>query len=911
MPDFSMPGIPCPDRELQLVASTKVIPPRGARHLMPRDALIARLQEARRQRCVVIQGPAGCGKTSTLLAWRRELLALNFDVAWLSLTGEDNELTRFSHCLLASLAEVDPAMVREAAILTGRENDDLALEHWVITLVQGLAQRQQQLVLMLDDVHHLADRRNLLILQWLLDYAPAQFHLVLGSRAALPMPHTLTRLRTQGLLAEFDLRDLRFSLEESERFLREQLGRIERRDVEVLHELTDGWAAGLQLFAVDLKARHGASYPHVQVRDPGAFASYFEHEVLAHLAPEDLDLLLRASICNRFCSSLCAALTGQPYAQPRVLNRLARLDSENMFITRIESHERDVWYRLHPLLREALRNQLAGHPEIDQKALHAAARGWFSGRGHVDEAVHHAIQAGDVQAAADIVEACAIELLARGDLGQLPGLLRRLPPEQLQQRFALQLVMAHIHLYTRNFGAFGQSLAQLESTRERLDPCQRYHLTLLRGSMAMLRDDSAAAQAILPELLDIPEDADDYLQTGRSNVLAWLYMYQGEYEYARDILDAGERPGGSPRRSLIGRCVGGISLIIEGRITQAEHIFREVLEEAEQQGPSYGAVAFMAAGLLASVLYELNECESARTLLEPRIGVLERAAMPDSVLQALLVLALSHWLAGRRLEAHAQLDRLEEYASNYQLDRLLVTSLMTRQGWLRQEGQGEQAEAILREVEALAARYPDVAQGTEGEIRTFGKRAQIELCLLNKDFAGAATLLSPLIDAAEASRRWRRAATLRLQLALVEHARGNPGESRMQLIEALRLGHRLGLLRTLLSLSSRLPKLLAELLAENCLDPVLGFYVQRLLAVAAGPEHDAGASQEPAALGTLSEREGEVLALLAHAMPNKKIARALNVSPETVKWHLKNIYVKLGVSGRDEAIARMRDLSSG
>ncbi|MNO45130.1 Serine/threonine-protein kinase PknK [compost metagenome] len=896
------------DRELQVVASTKVLPPRGARHLMPREALIARLLEARRQRCVVIQGPAGCGKTSTLLAWRRELLSLNFDVAWLSLAGEDNDLARFSSCLLASLAEVDPAMVREAAILVGRENDDLAMEHWVITLVQGIAQHKQELVLVLDDLHHLSDTRIFQVLQWLLEYAPAHFRLVLGSRTAVPMPHALARLRAQGLLSEFDLRDLRFSAAESERFLREYLGKIDKRDAEVLHELTDGWAAGLQLFAVDLKARQGGNYPHVQVRDAGAFASYFEQEVLANLAPDDLALLLRASISNRFCASLCAALFGQPHALPKMLNRLARLDGSNLFITKIETHDRESWYRMHPLLREVLRGQLAEHPEIDQQALHAIARGWFSERGYLDEAVRHAIQAGDTQAAADIVEAWAYDLLARGDLSQLASLLRRIPEEQMQERFGLQLVVAHRHLYARDYAALEQAVTRLDGMRERLAPDQRYALTLLHGGIALQRDDSDAALALLPELLAIPEDADDFAQTGRSNVLAWLYMYQGEYEHARAILDAGERPGGSPRRSLVGRCMAGMSLILEGRITQAEHIFREVLQEAEQQGPAYGTVAFMAAGLLASALYELNECESVCQLLEPRIGVLERASLPEAVLQALLMLSSSHWQAGRRLEAHAQIDRLEEYASAYGLDRLLVSSLIVRHSFFLQQGEIEQAKATLERIETLAAGYSD-NRGIAGDIRMVAQRAQAEERIHRKDFATAAEVLAPLIATCEESKRWRRVASLRMLLAIAEQGRGNDEAARAQMIEALRLGHQLGLLRSLLSVSHRVPKMLARLLEETSLDPVLEFYIQRLLAASAQATQEAGTHAAPGpVIGTLSDRESEVLALLAHAMPNKKIARALGVSPETVKWHLKNIYGKLGVTGRDEAIARMRDL---
>ncbi|MNM92368.1 HTH-type transcriptional regulator MalT [compost metagenome] len=351
-----------------------------------------------------------------------------------------------------------------------------------------------------------------------------------------------------------------------------------------------------------------------------------------------------------------------------------------------------------------------------------------------------------------------------------------------------------------------------------------------------------------------------------------------------------------------------MSLILEGRITQAEHIFREVLQEAEQQGPAYGTVAFMAAGLLASALYELNECESVCQLLEPRIGVLERASLPEAVLQALLMLSSSHWQAGRRLETHAQLDRLEEYASAYNLDRLLVSALIVRHSCFLQQGEIEQAKATLERIETLAAGYSD-NRGIAGDIRMVAQRAQAEERIHRKDFATAAEVLAPLIATCEESKRWRRVASLRMLLAITEQGRGNDEAAHAQMIEALRLGHQLGLLRSLLSVSHRVPKMLARLLEETSLDPVLEFYIQRLLAASAQAKQEAGthAAAGPV-IGTLSDRESEVLALLAHAMPNKKIARALGVSPETVKWHLKNIYGKLGVTGRDEAIARMRDL---
>lgn len=902
----SAPGAPRP-RVLEPIASTKLQPPRG-RRLMLREALLARLQEARRQRCVLVQGPAGCGKTSLLTAWRQALLSLDFDVAWLSLAAEDDELTRFFDCLLASLAEVAPTLVEETARLLGRDSDESAVEHWVITLVQSIGARPRELVLVLDDVQHLADARIVQALQWLLDYAPPNLHLVLGTRSAPPL--ALARLRAQGALQEFDLRDLRFTAEESERFLREQLGSIARRDAQLLHELTDGWAAGLQLFAVDLKARQGAAFARVQVRDPQAFASYFEQEVLGHLAADDLLLLTRAACCNRFCASLCAALTGQPHAVARMASQLTRLDAQSLFISQVRSHDRESWYRLHPLLREVLHSRLATLPEAERRALHRTAWRWFDAHGHLDEAVRHAVQAGDAAAAADLVESIASELMSRGALSQLAGLMHRLPAEQVDRRIGLRLLQAHLQLYARNLVALEDSLSRLEALRQGMDARQRYALALMRGGLALQRDDTDAMLRIQAELEAIPDDADAYAFAGRGHLLAWMYMNRGEGARARAVLADSADSGVGLGRLLVGRCLEGMGYALEGRMTEAEQLLRETLQAAEQDPAVDVGVACVAAGLLSDTLYESNELDAATQLIEPRIELLERTSIPDAVLRALIVLAHAHWLRGRRLEALATLERLEDYASGHRLDRLLSHALLLRLRWHLREDEGLKAQDLLPRIAALARGHEGSGPGTAAEIRGNLLRARVALALHWNDFGAALDLLAPATARAEASGRWRRAASLRLQMALAEQRLGHAEAAGRHLVSALRTGHRLGLMRCLLDLSPQVPALLAEARAQGTLDPVLDFYAQRLLAAAA-PAPAAGAAPQPAgtaALASISEREREVLALVAQAMPNKKIARVLGVTPHTVKWHLRKIYGKLGVAERDEAVARMRDL---
>ena len=643
--------------ELEPVASTKLSPPRGAR-LMPRDALLARMLEARRKRCLLLQGPAGCGKTSMLVSWRQALMGLDIDIAWLSLSAEDNELGRFFDCLLASLAQVDPAIVREVAYLVGHGSDASAVEHWVIKLVQGVSSRARELVLIVDDLHHVDDPRVAQALQWLLDYAPPNLHLAIGSRAAVPF--ATARLRAQEQLAEFDLHDLRFSREESERFLRERLESIDTNDARSLHELTDGWVAGLQLYAVDLKTRRGGEHARVQLRDARAFADYFEREVVVHIAPDDLNLLTRVALCNRFCASLSAALLGEPHALARMTTRLVRLDRDNLFISQVSAHDQETWYRLHPLLREVLQARAAGLGDDAVRALHGTAWRWFSAHGYIDEAVRHAVQAGELAAATDLVEACAEDLLARGALSRLAGLMRRLPDDHVQASFRLLLMTAYLQMHARDLDGLRASLRRMERNPQAIDQPQRYRVSLLRGGLAMQCDDTDAVQAIEAELLAIPDDADPIALAGRSHVLAWMFMYRGEFAKAEEMLEQGARYSAGSDRHLVGRCLAGMRLTLEGRMGEAEGLIRETLREAERPEASEIGIVCAAAGLLGEVLYEFDELEAVCSLLEDRIGVLERISIPDTVLRAMVALSGAQWLLGQRAEAVARMEEARE-----------------------------------------------------------------------------------------------------------------------------------------------------------------------------------------------------------------------------------------------------------
>ncbi|KAB0489409.1 LuxR C-terminal-related transcriptional regulator [Pseudomonas vancouverensis] len=910
------------------IVSTKLIPPRSGGRLISRERLQEQMLKARRLRCIVLKGPAGCGKTSTLIAWRQALLPLNFDVAWLTLSADDNELTRFIDYLLASLGQIDPSLVHEATQLEGRGIDSEAVERTIITLVRSIASRGRELVLVLDDLHHLTDVGIHQALQWLLDYAPPNLHLALVSRSAVPL--SLARLRSQELVLELNLRDLRFTQAESEQFLKAQLGDITARDAKVMHELTDGWVAGLQLLAVSRKKNRppvttDASSVQAQLRDDQAFAKFFEVEVLSHLSPTDLDLLLLMAVCNRFCASLCAALSGQPQAVGEATALLARLERDNLFLIPVDSAERETWYRLHPLLRETLLKYFDSRTPAEQQAVHVRAWNWFREHNHLDEAVHHAVLGGDPSAAADLVEQHAEALYAHGDLRMLIELVRLLPVEQVQARVKLRILKARMQLYARDFAACSATLEQLSRDVPDSEVHDRFMVSILRASLALQRDDTDAAMAVLPQLLNPPPDSNSIAIGSCTNILSWLYMHRGEYEKARQVqlerpllLINGEPLQGTTAGTLQGRCLIGLSLALEGQMTQAERVYRDVLHEANQCGKGGADATYLSAALLGEVLYETNDVDAAFKMLSGWIDILERISIPDSVLRVLQVLWNVQWLAGNHQEALAFVERLDEYATKLGLERLQAYCLTWQVRWLLILGETTKAKDKLARLEAIDARHPDAGHTALKEIHILAENARARWQLHQGDLDGALVRIEQLIETCELHRRQLGTVRLLVLSAVIEAQRGNRGAARDKVLEALRRGQRFGLLRSLLDAHPDALRLISSIASEESLDPVLAFYVERLQAAdvtapaVSRSKPKAVATSKPVTAGIepLSEREIEVVRLLAQALPNKKIARALGLSPETVKWHLSHIYSKLGVSSRDEAVARVRDLES-
>lgn len=877
-------------------------PPRLEPGSIERTRLLARMTEARHKTCMLILGPAGSGKTSLALQWRALALAFGHDVAWVTAQGGDDGRALLDP-LFDSLDRVDPEIAREARLLYNR-GSDVRADAIAIALLRGLLPREGPLVLVLDDWQNVRDTRAHAVVQTLIDFAPATLRLVIVSRAVPPL--SLARLRDQGALVEIGPRELRFTLEEVQAFLQARLPRgPATSDARKLLELTDGWAAGLQLVALQPRA------PASPVQNAHDFTAYFNREVLCRVDEATLDAMTRLAAARGFNQALAATVAGGE-AGALLLEQLRR---EHLFITPQDGAEREGWYRFHPLFRELLLERFEQLPRDGQRATHALLAQWFGQRRYLRDAVHHAVAAGDLQQAADWVDRWARELFLHGELQQLVRAVSELPRTVIATHPSLLLWLGWTQLCYQQFSACHETVAALRAQLRDGDEKARAHCALLAFSLALQEDDLATAQSLLPEMESMRHGTDAVLVGGRRNLLGWMYAHTGEYEQARAVLQGPPplREDGSPLLDspfghLMSSSLLGLSWLYDGNVRQAEPVLREALAQAEAALGRYSEPACNTAAYLSATLYEVNDLEGMRQLLDGRLDTIERVALPDALVTVAIACARLHRFEGNPREALEGLERLEDVAQRRSLDRLLALSLNERVRCLIQMGDMEGAGLVLHQLQALASRH---AGNTTPVSLRIGGLAQFAAAVLHAARHEDRAALHALGERGRHDTvlllRRDRAASLALRAVLLARA-GQHATAHQVMRQALLLGQQHGLVRMLLDIGDEfLPLAASSVDGHGEADPVAGFYVDHLRQQA--QRHRPAATRPAISLREpLSDRELEILRALAHSMSNKRIAQVLGVSPETVKWHLRNVYGKLGVAGRDEAVARGRDL---
>jgi LuxR family maltose regulon positive regulatory protein len=861
-----------------------------ARSAFPKPEAIAHA------RLVLVNGPAGFGKTTALCQYERVLRESGVATCWLTLDADDNDLARFTSCLHASLARGLPAVAAVAQRDASAVGDRGAVLAQAFDVIDAIASDDRALAVFFDDFEKIVDDEvRGVVTRLLLTLGPRQ-QLVIGTRAIPDLG--LARLRASGQLAEIGQGDLRFTPEESRRFLLEVLASgMSIEDAAFLHERSEGWPAALQLAALAFGGEPGSAG---RLREFGGslaqVADYLAAEMLTRL-PEDLrDFLLKTSILDNFCAELCDEVTGQPGGAEMI----ARIGRANLFLVALDGDAR--WFRYHSLAAEFLRNRLAETQASAIPELRRRAARWLAANGRYATALEQAQGSGDAELSLAIFEQCATQWLHEGRTTTVARSAEAIPAERLATRPELHFTVALANIVSHRYAEAQRLIEAIGG-----DAARRRDLAMLSFNLVIWSDRLQNLREALNQAVATLSPADGFVYSSMLNCVGYLGFLEGSAEMARSGLAAAKASPSHRDNEVVRTYSEGQAAMIHltrGELADAEQVAGAELDRLAEAGRHYGTSGAIVSTVLADALYERNDLASARVLLDEHLDIAEDTCIPDLIISAFLARSRIARIEGDLRLADELTSRLQRVGERRGLVRLVAAALLEKARVALAEGRLDTAAA---HTEAAAA-YPfwnlapfNGTFGNDLENREVG-RARLELF---RGATGAVPRLEAEISAAEAIGRTRRALKLRGLLAQALWLSGQRRPALRQLALALAAAAPEGLLRTLADEPWVLPDMLEN--ADLGGDPRLTSFAKKL-AAACGPSAATarGSESRPASAGVLSRREIEVLGLLARGHSNKEMARELSRSEATVATHLRRIYEKLGAHTRTQAIAIAR-----
>jgi LuxR family transcriptional regulator, maltose regulon positive regulatory protein len=883
---------------------TKLFLPAARAQLVERPRLLEQLDGVRAEGCraALISAPAGSGKTTLVAQW---LSRLNWPVGWVSLDARDNQPARFFAYLISALQMAVPGAGSEPLALLQLPGADL--EEVVTLLVNDLSEAPGPFVLVVDDCHTITNPVLHHALGFLVEAQPPQMRLVLLSREDPAIQ--LARLRARGQLVELRQDDLRFTAQETAAFLNQGMGlSLTVEQIKALEARTEGWIAGLQMAALSLQRQ---TDPDLFIREFSGshrfILDYLLEEVLTHQSAQIQDFLLKTAVLERMCAGLCAAVTGE--TSPNAQKLLEQLAKANLFVIPLD--EERHWFRYHHLFGDLLLARLQAENPQGTQELHRRASDWCEENGDPRLAVEHALKAQDLQHAANLIECHAVERWQTVDL-EFFLLVNRLPPEVLSSRPTLCLHSAWVYVMTAQaervlplVEAAERCLTAAGRIPEPTDAANRAFARTLRAYLADLQNQPVELdESFAQTFAAIPEE-----NTGMRNsvavVLGTIYFMEGDFSgamgYFEDAIERDKRVDGTNAVPIAAMRITWV-LQAQGRLQEAVRL----LSEAEAYVRERGSRRFYISGslnlLLGEILLEWNQLDAAEAQIREGLRLLEDWPIPAVFLLGFSLLARLQTARGDLAGARAALERVDTIQrANRIYPKFLEAAEQTRvQFWMAEQNRTA-LETWVRENASLA-----------GLPLYFRHEArQIELCR-------AWLALGQKEEAAELLQRLERSASGRSGsrvaiLALLAAARSEePNRALAALEEALHLAEPEGYLRTFVNAGEPLPQILKAWLQHNRLkeDAPVREYARRMLAAFSAPETSGPKPPtQPAGLAeALSEREQEVLLLVARGLTNQQIAARLVISIRTVKKHIENIHGKLGVQNRTQAVARAREL---
>jgi LuxR family transcriptional regulator, maltose regulon positive regulatory protein len=868
----------------------KATPPRASKWLFQREGLSVARLELSDTPVISVSAPAGFGKTSLLSQWRREWLACGAVVAWLNLDEADDPV-RFSESLAVamSLGSGRGAFSRlsHRSALSDGEIDRLT--EW-LGEVAGLGVHT---VLILDEAERLPSATADQSLVYLLSNLPANLQVVIAARTRLNLP--VAELVGRGMVRRITTESLRFTLPETIALLQGRFGaRLDRDACAKLHELSEGWPLGLQLaIAAVERSPNLRDMLELVSAKTGDIRHYFVDSLLSHLPSAQQEFLLRIAVVDRVHPALCAVLTGSPDA-PAILEQLR--NSTPIFAQGVDSE----WLTIHSLAREFLLERFEQLPAQERERVHIAAADWLAERGMYADAARHALKAGREEAAWSLAERGLFELFEAGQGAAVIEWVDRLPPSAAASRPRLLLSAGYVRAMSRRY-AEAEPYARRVLELPRVEPQHQVLAMLMLSAAAFYADQIDKAEAIVSDWLPLisGEQMGKQMSEHRANQTAMLALCHGNPTQALHLLQAQDVVPPGPGIDLAGGinlAIAGLAYLWQGQAAQAEATLLDGMQRAENIAGRRGAVAAVLAGPLALAQWLGGHTEAAATTLANRLDLIEYLSLPDGLIAAYVVGARLAALGNEERRAYSLLEELCVLGEARSMPRLCIASLAELIRMHAVRGRGETSASLLARLEAVFTAF----LGAEGSI--LGGLMSLErqiaggyVAIARRNWTHALETLEPAGQLADQLRRGRESITVKLLRGLALRATGADSSALMQ--EAIGLADAYGLRRILIDTHPDLAAAQTGLTAR--------------ISAAQHPDQIRSVKGEVPRVtpsGLLTPKEQQVLLLLARRLSNKQIAAALDVGDATVKWHLKNLFMKLNVGTRDHALQRARVL---
>jgi LuxR family maltose regulon positive regulatory protein len=906
---------------------TKLYVPPLRPFLVPRPRLVEKLTERLDNKLTLISAPAGFGKTSLISEWVQQCERA---VSWASLDEGDNDPARFLAYLVAALQKIASAIGESA--LAQRPSPEMPVTEMALTaVINDIAANQENFILVLDDYHLITAQPIHDALTFLLDHQPPQMHLVIATRADPPLP--LALLRGRGQLTELRQADLRFTPDEAAAFLNQVMGLgLSADDVSALSARTEGWITGLQMAAVSMAGREDTTaFIRAFAGSDRYIADYLVEEVLNRQPAHLQDFLLKTAVLDRLTAPLCDFLIADfgmrnaestiPQSEIRIPNSqvvLEQLERANLFIVPLD--EQREWYRYHRLFTDLLRRRLHQSQPAQVPELHRRASEWYEQNGLIAIAIDHALSAADFERASRLIEQTAETTFRRSELVTFRGWIKALPDELLHAKPVLCLYHAFSLLQS------GRSLDVVESHLQRL-----VESGLMSGQVKVLQALLAVYHDQIPQAIELSRQAltqlppdDTFLRHAAIWNLGFSHLADGDTEASIQALAEAARTSqaaGNTTVAVSALCQMARLSLRQGELQKVQALYHEALALAVDEAKRPLPIAGLALIGLGELAREWNELEAATDYLNDGIQ-LARQWRGIAAQTGYIYLARLKQAQGDEDGANASLTQARQLALKSDATDMddLVAAFFQARIWVAQGNiaaamrwAGERGVNQLDPVQLEANDTSLVSHLHKYEVLVM---ARILLAQNRSD--EALSLLRPLLSWMERQERKDLQIEIQILIALAYQAQDDVTQALAALERALSLAEPGGYVRIFVDEGQPMIRLLQQAFQQGIMPAYTGRLLSEcgpVLSEAEGMQNaDFGATQSEVRspksemVEPLSQREIEILQLIADGLSNQEIGQRLVLALPTVKWHASNIYGKLGVNNRGTAVARAREL---